>query len=281
MRQRELTHPCSFFLVWLGHSSAAYPTLYFTAPPQPPEGWVPVPPMSHLVRRTLSAPEAAAKTAGVPRDGPATLTTPVPVNAPPPVPTQRPPALPHRAVAVTSRAVLPRAVSVKPPVAGPSTSIATVLPSPATIATPHPGSITFPTPSDILNAIEHGEDGDEDGPPYVCKIPYCGSKFNRRYELDRHMPLHAEGKSYITCGVCGSKFRGGRKDALRRHQLDSRKCRMSQAKLVGSDPAELKAALVVTEKEQLVRELKVKDRMTKAARPRVKASRSMSAESEE
>ncbi|KAH7106037.1 hypothetical protein BKA62DRAFT_688668 [Auriculariales sp. MPI-PUGE-AT-0066] len=96
----------------------------------------------------------------------------------------------------------------------------------------------------------------EAGPPWKCKFPGCETVFRRRYELDRHKPVHEADGGKITCGICGSRFRGGRKDALRRHQLDARKCRSKQNRAMKNDPDELKNAMIVTEKEQDLREKK-------------------------
>jgi len=68
--------------------------------------------------------------------------------------------------------------------------------------------------------------------PFACNV--CGTRFCRDFERVRHMKAH--NNQNLNCGICNKTIKNGRKDALRRHQLRTRKC---VAKQVGLSDDEL------------------------------------------
>ncbi|KAH7102674.1 hypothetical protein BKA62DRAFT_97580 [Auriculariales sp. MPI-PUGE-AT-0066] len=84
--------------------------------------------------------------------------------------------------------------------------------------------------------------------PFHCTHSGCTAAFARRFELDRHTRTHASGPgSGVACPICGNVFRAARKDALRRHQLESIGCLRLQARLTTE---ELKALDCVTDDDR-------------------------------
>ncbi|KAH7105580.1 hypothetical protein BKA62DRAFT_690218 [Auriculariales sp. MPI-PUGE-AT-0066] len=75
--------------------------------------------------------------------------------------------------------------------------------------------------------------------PYACHV--CHTRFARDFERVRHMKAH--NNQNLTCGICNKVIKNGRKDALRRHQLRTRKC---VAKQVGLSDEELVSRGCVT-----------------------------------
>jgi len=84
--------------------------------------------------------------------------------------------------------------------------------------------------------------------PFRCSQEGCTAAFARRFELDRHTRTHQNGPgSGVACPICGNVFRAARKDALRRHQLESIGCLRLQARLTAE---ELRALDCVTDDDR-------------------------------
>ncbi|KZV99855.1 hypothetical protein EXIGLDRAFT_831222 [Exidia glandulosa HHB12029] len=94
-------------------------------------------------------------------------------------------------------------------------------------------------------------DSDSDR-PHACAD--CGLRFRRDAERARHALVHLPAaQQAVTCGVCGRAVRGGRKDAMRRHQLRTALCVKVQDRYTDE---ELKSLGCVTRAERAAWKLK-------------------------
>ncbi|KZW03806.1 hypothetical protein EXIGLDRAFT_758126 [Exidia glandulosa HHB12029] len=101
--------------------------------------------------------------------------------------------------------------------------------------------VAYPSPP-----CSTGTDDEDLDRPYACTD--CGLRFRRDAERVRHAAVHLPtAQQALTCNVCKRSVGGGRKDAMRRHQLRTALCLKKQ--VLYSD-AQLEAMGCVTSAER-------------------------------
>lgn len=117
-------------------------------------------------------------------------------------------------------------------------------------------SAPYPQPQlqDVLDDDDEYEEENSsksgDKKPFACEI--CSTRFCRDFERVRHLKSHLD--QNLTCGICNKVIKNGRKDALRRHQLRTRKC---VAKQVGMSDEALSVAGCVTSSDRAIWQARV------------------------